>query len=75
MGDANGKLTFIHTYLNIKQLLVNCSVQIVIAKFLQVSPVNFLSGQVERIDHPVSRIDFSEAGFDEGLSSKTLYES
>ena len=39
------------------------------------SPANFLSGQVERIDHPVSRIDFSEAGFDDGLSSKTLYES
>jgi hypothetical protein len=56
-------------------LLVNCSVQIVIAKSPQIPPVNFLSGQVEGIDHPVSRFDFSQVGFDEGLSSKTLYES
>ena len=56
-------------------LLVNCSLQIVIAKFLQVSPANFLSGQVEGFDHPASRIDLSGVGFDEGWISQTLYES
>ena len=74
-GDANGKLTFIHTYLNIKQLLVKLFCSNHHRQTPSGSPANFLSRQVERIDHPVSRIDFSEAGFDEGLSSKTLYES
>jgi hypothetical protein len=37
-----------------------------------VSPVNFLSGQVERIDHPVGRNCFSEAGFEDCLFEQNI---